>query len=154
AKLGMSEKELRNLGVVCGPAGATDPRLCRVLVQGGSASADAAAAAARAGSPVVGVEPSPAAAQTPPPPPPAAVDPAGSGAQLAVSRAASMQSNDGGAMASPPPEAADDMCLWDVLQQLAAVPPGELVGSIGLNHINRASRNRNLHHERAIRIRN
>ncbi|KAJ1732101.1 ubiquitin-specific protease ubp15 [Coemansia biformis] len=157
-KLGMSEKELKNLGVVCGPAGTHDLRQCRVLIQGGSGSGDGG----RTDSPVVGADQS-ASAQTPPPPPPPAVDAAG-GAQPAVSRAASVQSSDGNSGGTPAQgEIGDDTRLWDVLQQLTAAQPagdagwpalGELAGSIGLNHVDRLSRHRNLHHERAIRIRN
>ncbi|KAJ2716966.1 ubiquitin-specific protease ubp15 [Coemansia spiralis] len=164
-KLGMGDKELKNLGVVCGPAGTTDPRQCRVMIQGGSAGGDNNNGA-RTGSPVVSADPN-AAAQTPPAPPPATVD-AVPGAPPAVSRAASVQSSDGssgGVLAPAPSEVSDDTCLWDVLQQMAAAAAqsgdearrpalGGLAGSIGLNHIDRSSRHRSMHHERAIRIRN
>ncbi|KAJ2388540.1 ubiquitin-specific protease ubp15, partial [Coemansia sp. RSA 2611] len=153
-KLGMGEKELKNLGVVCGPVGALDLRRCRV-VQG-----TVATGTERNDSPAMDQNTTPTA--TPPPSAPAVPQQQQSAAMEAdsadVSRAASAVSSDN----NSPDSAAENgnMCLWDVLQQLDAreeaeqKPQLDVVGFIGLHHVDRVSRHRNLHHERAIRILN
>ncbi|KAJ2779694.1 ubiquitin-specific protease ubp15 [Coemansia javaensis] len=152
-KLGLSDKELRNMGVVCGPAGVHDLRQCRTLIPGPPSSSAAAAATADSGAAAGDY----GTATPPPPAPPALSAAAADGNAPALSRAASMQSSDGA-----PAEPADGVvCLWDVLRQMAAAADaprpallGGLAGAIGLNHIDRSARHRNQHHERAIRIRN
>ncbi|KAJ2027558.1 hypothetical protein IWW57_002547 [Coemansia sp. S610] len=78
-----------------------------------------------------------------------------------------------GEMAAVPPALTEDnstLCLWDVIQQTRTEEQqrrmaldddsnslplmGSPAGFIGLNHIDRSSRHRGAHHERAIRILN
>ncbi|KAJ2846254.1 hypothetical protein IWW36_004436, partial [Coemansia brasiliensis] len=157
-KLGMGEKELKNLGVVCGPMGATELRRCRVVQ--GTVSTD------RSDSPAMDQNITPSAT----PPPPSAASLSTGDVDMEGSRAASAVSSDNN---SPPTTTDNDnVCLWDLLEQLQqredelaeqqTEPKDEedqkrgpdVAGFIGLHHVDRSSRHRNLHHERAIRILN
>ncbi|KAJ2799903.1 hypothetical protein H4R20_004259 [Coemansia guatemalensis] len=84
------------------------------------------------------------------------------GMELNGSRSESVQSSDTSSNGPQPVEVSDSMCLWDILRQMEepnadaedASKPGVISGFIGLNHVDRVSRHRNLHQERAIRILN
>ncbi|KAJ2590176.1 hypothetical protein IWW49_002144, partial [Coemansia sp. RSA 1797] len=128
-KLGMSEMELKNLGVVCGPQGVLHLRQCRVIQ--GSVSD-------RTESPVVDQT---RASNTPP------MD-----ADTEVN-ASVMSDNSMNGVES------DTLCLWDLLQQMKndvtdVIPEVGIADILALHHVDRSSRHRNLHHERAIRILN
>ncbi|KAJ2258033.1 ubiquitin-specific protease ubp15 [Coemansia sp. RSA 454] len=128
-KLGMSEMELKNLGVVCGPQGVLHLRQCRVIQ--GSVSD-------RTESPVVDQT---RASNTPP------MD-ADTEANASVMSDNSMNGVE-----------SDTLCLWDLLQQMKndvtdVIPEVGIADILALHHVDRSSRHRNLHHERAIRILN
>ncbi|KAJ1742827.1 ubiquitin-specific protease ubp15 [Coemansia sp. RSA 989] len=157
-RLGMGEKELKNLGVVCGPVGATELRRCRVVQ--GTVSTD------RSDSPAMDQNITPSAT----PPPPSAASLSAGDVEMEGSRAASAVSSDNNS--SPATTADDSVCLWDLLEQQQQRENElaeqrieskdeedqkkglDVAGFIGLHHVDRASRHRNLHHERAIRILN
>ncbi|KAJ1919954.1 ubiquitin-specific protease ubp15, partial [Coemansia sp. S17] len=149
-KLGLGEKELKNLGVVYGAQGVQELRRCRVIQDGeGGASPGSGQ-----GTPSV----------TPPPP------------QAQQPSAEDVEVDDGTPSDREMTTAVDNnltLCLWDVIQQtrveeqqrlrmmeddpngLAQMPAmGPPAGFLGLHHIDRSSRHRGAHHERAIRILN
>ncbi|KAJ2016844.1 ubiquitin-specific protease ubp15 [Coemansia sp. S3946] len=149
-KLGLGEKELKNLGVVYGAQGVQELRRCRVIQDGeGGASPGSGQ-----GTPSV----------TPPPP------------QARQPSAEDVEVDDGTPSDREMTTAVDNnstLCLWDVIQQtrveeqqrlrmmeddpngLAQMPAmGPPAGFLGLHHIDRSSRHRGAHHERAIRILN
>ncbi|KAJ2741719.1 ubiquitin-specific protease ubp15 [Coemansia sp. BCRC 34301] len=143
-KLGLGEKELKNLGVVYGAQGVHELRRCRVIQDGEGGGA----------SPGSGQQ-TPSA--TPPPPP----------SRMPLEDAADDVM--AGDRAVPSVEDNAAFCLWDLVQQTRAeelerlevdsskahlAAMGTTAGFIGLNHIDRSSRHRGAHHERAIRILN
>ncbi|PIA18575.1 hypothetical protein COEREDRAFT_91001 [Coemansia reversa NRRL 1564] len=131
-RLGMGEKELKNLGV-------------------GVVSKDTGRTASGS--------PQPMEQTTPPPSAPISAE--SEGVEVAESRPESVESSDTNSNALQTAEINDNMCLWDILQQMVEantdnkdVDNSGIAGFIGLNHVDRVSRHRNLQHERAIRILN
>ncbi|KAJ2158993.1 ubiquitin-specific protease ubp15 [Coemansia sp. RSA 552] len=162
-KLGMGDKELRSMGVVCGPPAVDDLKSCRII-QGIVETNDPTDSP----SSMMAIDGHHTPTDSPPPPPQQqSQSEKTSDATPPESAVAVPSDSDGAEPAAAQPaavEPSDDLCLWDVMPVQeppadAAVPrPGapidSVAGVIGLDHVDRASRHRGLHHERAIRIRN
>ncbi|KAJ2612663.1 ubiquitin-specific protease ubp15 [Coemansia sp. RSA 1365] len=144
-RLGMGEKELKNLGVVCGPKGVNELKRCRIIQ--GVVSKDVGGTASGSPQPMEQTTPPPTSAES-------------EGVEVTGSRSESVEGSDTGSNTLQPIEINDSMCLWDILQQMVESNTDNkddnsgIVGFIGLNHVDRISRHRNLQHERAIRILN
>ncbi|KAJ2697853.1 ubiquitin-specific protease ubp15 [Coemansia sp. IMI 209128] len=153
-KLGLGEKELKNLGVVYGAQGIHELKRCRVIQDGEGGSPAAGGMSPGSGLVTPSVTPPPPQTQRPM-------------EDIEVDEGAL------GEMAAVPPALTEDnstLCLWDVIQQTRTEEQqrrmaldddsnslplmGSPAGFIGLNHIDRSSRHRGAHHERAIRILN
>ncbi|KAJ1789189.1 ubiquitin-specific protease ubp15, partial [Coemansia sp. RSA 2399] len=177
-RLGLGEKELKSMGVVVGSHGAADLQACQV-VQEGSVGMDNTkpANSLGTGQNTPSVTPPPPAAATIKPEPEtdlSAVDPTATAngddaqqKQQQPSEADSNKAQNGSESASSGngavPIDASSVCVWDIIQRMVSEQevmddssgtPRTTPGFIGLNHIDRSSRHRGVHQERAIRILN
>ncbi|KAJ1900521.1 ubiquitin-specific protease ubp15 [Kickxella alabastrina] len=151
-KLGLGEKELKNLGVVYGSAGTVELQRCHVIQGFGEEPVDSSPSMAMV------VVNNNGTGQNSPMGSPQRID----------AEAEPLHPAAGAAAAAVSMLGSDDMSLWDLIQQTTAagtataeaddVPmrnsSGTATGFIGLNHVDRVSRQRGAHHERAIRINN
>ncbi|KAJ2719750.1 ubiquitin-specific protease ubp15 [Coemansia sp. Benny D115] len=156
-KLGLGEKELKNMGVVYGPPGVAVAKRCFVIQDSvrSCASTPVVGANNNSGSDIANMQQqTPGNTPTPPPVAPGTEEQNGGLSESVGNNIKAGADN------------MDELCLWDLIQRSVSARDdpaieqprlrsvGTPTGFIGLDHIDRSSRYRGIHTEKAIRILN